>query len=114
MFQLHPRPQFRRATRERTTVTSPATPVSPNRAAQARRVKSMTGFAEARAEHDGWALRVSLRSVNHRFLDLHLRLPKDSNRSKPEIRRVAARTLAPRPRRRHVARRSRGHFRRSD
>ena len=32
----------------------------------------MTGFAEARLEHDGWALRVSLRSVNYRFL---IRIP---------------------------------------
>ena len=39
-------------------------------------VRSMTGFAQARAEKNGWALRVNLRSVNHRFLDLHLRLPE--------------------------------------
>jgi uncharacterized protein (TIGR00255 family) len=35
----------------------------------------MTGFALARAEHNGWALRVSVKSVNHRFLDVKLRLP---------------------------------------
>jgi uncharacterized protein (TIGR00255 family) len=39
-------------------------------------IRSMTGFAQARAEKDGWALRVSLRSVNHRFLDVHVRLPE--------------------------------------
>ncbi|MBI3404539.1 MAG: YicC family protein [Acidobacteria bacterium] len=38
-------------------------------------LRSMTGFAQARAEQNGWALRVNLRSVNHRFLDIHLRLP---------------------------------------
>ena len=65
-------------------MTSQATPASTNRAA----VKSMTGFAEARAEHDGWALRVSLRSVNHRFLDLHLRLPEGLESLETEIRRV--------------------------
>jgi uncharacterized protein (TIGR00255 family) len=36
----------------------------------------MTGFAQARAEGDGSALRINLRSVNHRFLDLHLRMPE--------------------------------------
>jgi uncharacterized protein (TIGR00255 family) len=80
-------------------VTSSATPASPNRAsAKPAAVKSMTGFAEARAEHDGWALRVSLRSVNHRFLDLHLRLPEGLESLETEIRRV----LRERLRRGHV------------
>ncbi len=39
-------------------------------------LKSMTGYAQAHAEQDGWLLRVSVRSVNHRFLDLHIRLPE--------------------------------------
>ena len=39
-------------------------------------IKSMTGYAQARAEHNGLLLRVTLRSVNHRFLDLRLRLPE--------------------------------------
>ncbi len=38
-------------------------------------IHSMTGFAQARVERDGTALRINLRSVNHRFLDLHLRMP---------------------------------------
>src|SRR5437762_6367196 len=37
---------------------------------------SMTGYAQARAEQDGWAVRVSVISVNHRFLDLKLRIPE--------------------------------------
>ena len=45
-------------------------------ATQKHALESMTGYAQARAERDGWALRVSLRSVNHRFLDLRLRLPE--------------------------------------
>jgi len=58
------------------------------KAARGAGVKSMTGFAETRLEHGGWALRVSLRSVNHRFLDLHLRLPEGFEALEPEIRRV--------------------------
>lgn len=36
----------------------------------------MTGYAQARQEQNGWAVRVSVKSVNHRFLDLKLRLPE--------------------------------------
>jgi uncharacterized protein (TIGR00255 family) len=50
--------------------------------------KSMTGFAQASVQHNGWELRISLRSVNHRFLDLHLRLPDGFEASEPEIRRA--------------------------
>src|SRR5579872_6419993 len=38
-------------------------------------IYSMTGFAQARVERDGASVRINLRSVNHRFLDLHLRMP---------------------------------------
>jgi uncharacterized protein (TIGR00255 family) len=38
-------------------------------------IYSMTGFAQARVEQDGSSVRINLRSVNHRFLDLHLRMP---------------------------------------
>src|SRR5215470_19851574 len=36
---------------------------------------SMTGYAQARAEANGWALRISVKSVNHRFLDVRFRMP---------------------------------------
>ena len=36
----------------------------------------MTGYAHARGEQNGWAVRVSVKSVNHRFLDLKLRMPE--------------------------------------
>ncbi|HXC32029.1 MAG TPA: YicC/YloC family endoribonuclease [Verrucomicrobiae bacterium] len=38
-------------------------------------ILSMTGFAQARVERAGSSVRINLRSVNHRFLDLHLRMP---------------------------------------
>ena len=60
--------------------------------------KSMTGYAEAHVEQDGWSLRISLRSVNHRFLDLHLRLPEGFEAFEPRIRQV----LRDRIRRGHV------------
>jgi uncharacterized protein (TIGR00255 family) len=49
-------------------------------------IHSMTGFAQARVERDGWSLRLNLRSVNHRFLDLHLRMPDGFEVFEPRIR----------------------------
>lgn len=48
--------------------------------------KSMTGYAEARREYAGGMLRLSLRSVNHRFLDLHVRLPEGFDAFEPRLR----------------------------
>ena len=39
-------------------------------------IRSMTGYAQVQAHvDDQLTLTLSLKSVNHRFLDLHLRLP---------------------------------------
>lgn len=38
-------------------------------------IRSMTGYGSARAEEAGFSLVVSLKSINHRFLDLQVRLP---------------------------------------
>jgi uncharacterized protein (TIGR00255 family) len=35
----------------------------------------MTGYAMVRGEFEGWSVRVSVKSVNHRFLDVKLRIP---------------------------------------
>jgi len=61
-------------------------------------IRSMTGFAEARVEENGWRLRMSIRSVNHRFLDPHIRLPEGLERLEPHIRQA----LRERLRRGHV------------
>ena len=54
----------------------------------ARGLRSMTGYAQAHALENGWSLRVSLRSVNHRFLDLHLRVPEGFEPLEPAIRKT--------------------------
>ncbi|HEV2178626.1 MAG TPA: YicC/YloC family endoribonuclease [Terriglobia bacterium] len=38
-------------------------------------IRSMTGYSSVRAEEAGFSLVVSLKSINHRFLDLQVRLP---------------------------------------
>lgn len=51
-------------------------------------VRSMTGYAQARSEQNGWILRVSLRSVNHRFLDLRVHIPEGFESLEPQIRQL--------------------------
>src|SRR5271169_20667 len=51
-------------------------------------LKSMTGYAQARAVENDWNLRITIRSVNHRFLDLHLRLPEGFEPVEPRIRKI--------------------------
>jgi len=48
----------------------------------------MTGYAQARAIENGWSLRVTIRAVNHRFLDLHLRIPEGFEPLEPRIRQI--------------------------
>jgi uncharacterized protein (TIGR00255 family) len=54
----------------------------------ARGLRSMTGYAQAHALEKGWSLRISLRSVNHRFLDLHLRVPEGFEPLEPAMRKI--------------------------
>ena len=49
---------------------------------------SMTGYAQARTEKNGYAVRVSVKSVNHRFLDLKLRLPDGFDLYELRLRQV--------------------------
>jgi uncharacterized protein (TIGR00255 family) len=49
-------------------------------------ILSMTGFAAVGAELPGVALAVELRSVNHRYLDLQVRLPDELRALEPALR----------------------------
>jgi uncharacterized protein (TIGR00255 family) len=52
-------------------------------------VSSMTGFARVAVEVNAQVSYVlTLKSVNHRFLDLHLRLPSGLDALEMELRRV--------------------------
>jgi uncharacterized protein (TIGR00255 family) len=48
----------------------------------------MTGYANAQVIENSWSLRISVRSVNHRFLDLHLRVPEGFEPLEPRIRQI--------------------------
>jgi len=56
-------------------------------------LRSMTAYAESRVEESPWVARVSLRSVNHRFLDLRLRLPEGCEGFEPALRDVVRRRI---------------------
>ena len=51
-------------------------------------ILSMTGFAAVGADLPGCALSVELRSVNHRYLDLQLRLPDELRALESAVREV--------------------------
>lgn len=51
-------------------------------------VRSMTGYAQARSEQNGWSLRVSVRSVNHRFLDLRIHMPEGLEALEVQMRQI--------------------------
>lgn len=58
-------------------------------------IRSMTGFAQVRGQADEQhAFTLSLKSVNHRFLDLHLRLPAETDALEMKIRRLVKEKLA--------------------
>ncbi|MCC6869281.1 MAG: YicC family protein [Burkholderiales bacterium] len=56
-------------------------------------ILSMTGFAAATAELSGVTLVVDLRSVNHRYLDLALRLPDELRAAEPGLRELLSGAL---------------------
>jgi uncharacterized protein (TIGR00255 family) len=57
-------------------------------------IRSMTGFAGAELQNDFGRLAWELRSVNHRFLEIGLRLPEDFRPLEGEIRRILGETLS--------------------
>jgi uncharacterized protein (TIGR00255 family) len=55
----------------------------------------MTGFAQVKGQVNGsLSFTLSLKSVNHRFLDLHFRTPSDSDALEMKFRRVLKEKLA--------------------
>ena len=57
-------------------------------------IKSMTGFASLTRDDERGAIGVTIRSVNHRFLDLQLRLPPVIADLEPRLRALVQKQLA--------------------
>lgn len=56
-------------------------------------MKSMTGFGKKTIQNENYQLDVEVKSVNQRFLDIQLRMPKELNAYELVIRQVIKRTL---------------------
>lgn len=55
----------------------------------------MTGFAQVKGQvNGGLAFTLGLKSVNHRFLDLHFRLPSDTDSLEMKLRRLLKEKIA--------------------
>jgi uncharacterized protein (TIGR00255 family) len=58
-------------------------------------LRSMTGYAQVRGQVNvGLAFALALKSVNHRFLDLHFRVPSDADALEMKLRRVLKEKMA--------------------
>ena len=58
-------------------------------------IRSMTGFAQVKSQAgEGTSFTLSLKSVNHRFLDPQLRLPMEMDELEMKIRRILKERLA--------------------
>ena len=56
-------------------------------------IKSMTGYGKGICEKDGLRVVVEIKTVNHRFLDLTIKLPKIFNFAEDAIRKEIKNTL---------------------
>jgi len=56
-------------------------------------IKSMTGFAAVTLEDERATIAVTIRAVNHRYLDLQLRLPQALAAAEPDVRALVARRI---------------------
>jgi len=57
-------------------------------------IKSMTGFAAVTREDDRATIAVTIRALNHRYLDLQLRVPQTFAALESDIRNLVARRIA--------------------
>ena len=57
-------------------------------------IKSMTGFASAAHEDDRASISVTIRAVNHRYLDLQLRMPQAFATIESDVRALVSKTVA--------------------
>ncbi len=57
-------------------------------------LKSMTGFGRAECAVDGFNIKVNLKSVNHRYMDVSVKVPKYYTFVEDEIRKTAAKYIS--------------------
>ena len=50
--------------------------------------RSMTGYARVRTDADSLSMIVTIKSVNHRFTDIQIRMPPELDPFEPRMRRM--------------------------
>ena len=56
-------------------------------------MRSMTGYGSGKIQKNGWEVTVDLKTVNHRFLDLSLRLPRNLSFLEQTVREQVGRQI---------------------
>ena len=56
-------------------------------------IRSMTGFASVNSEDDRATINVTIRALNHRHLDLQLRIPQSLAAIESDVRALVARAV---------------------
>ena len=56
-------------------------------------MRSMTGCGMGRVQRNGWEVTAELKTVNHRFLDLSMRLPRNIAFLEPVAREATGKKL---------------------
>ncbi len=51
-------------------------------------IKSMTGFGASETENDNWRIRTEIKSLNNKFLEMNIRLPKSFKDKEIELRQL--------------------------
>src|SRR5215210_5103484 len=57
-------------------------------------IKSMTGFASVTREDERATVAVTIRALNHRYLDLQVRIPQALAAIEPEVRSLVSQRVA--------------------
>lgn len=56
-------------------------------------MKSMTGYGKSQKETSEYGITIEMKSVNHRFLDIQMRMPKEWNHLELAMKKIAKGTL---------------------
>jgi len=51
-------------------------------------IRSMTGFGQAKAESENYHIRIEIKSLNGKYLDLNMRMPRSLNSREVELRQL--------------------------
>ena len=57
-------------------------------------IKSMTGFGRAKYENEGRTYTVEIKSVNHKYSDINIKLPRFLNYMEDKIRKTISKAIS--------------------